>query len=51
VPEASPVPLLLNVALFGVAKAVHANAEPVQPKKVLLVVGAVTNDVVPEAVL
>jgi hypothetical protein len=51
VPEASPVPPLLNVTEFGVEIAEYVNAEPFQPKYVPAVVGATINEVVPEAVL
>jgi len=46
VPDASPAPPLLKVALLGREIAEYANAEPVQLRNVLATVGAVTNDVV-----
>lgn len=46
VPEPSPAPPLLKVTALGVEIADHANAEPVQLRKVLATVGAVIKDVV-----
>ena len=46
VPEASPAPPLLKVALLGSEMAVYANEEPFQLRYVPATVGAMTNDVV-----
>jgi hypothetical protein len=46
VPDASPAPPLLKVALLGKEMAEYANAEPFQLRNVPATVGATTNDVV-----
>ena len=46
VPEASPAPPLLKVALLGKEMAVYANEEPFQLRYVPATVGAVINEVV-----